>query len=212
MKFRKATLILSLVASSLATSCTARYQEMLRDRDAQIRELNGDVARLRGENDELQRRLAERPKPIESTAQRPNSLIDELQGDVGSDAEVSYRRGRINIGVNDSVTFDSGSTALKSTSHQVLRNVASVLRGRFSGKRFYVEGHTDTDPIVRTKDKYRDNRHLSLERADAVARYLIQQGVPESAIVVVGYGQHDPVAPGNKAANRRVVIAVGEPL
>ncbi len=214
MKFRRSFLFLSLLAASMATSCTTRYQEMLRERDERIRELSGDVARLRGENDELQRRLTTRPEPVNATAQpaAPQSLLNELQNDIGSDADVSYRRGRISIGVEDSVTFDSGSTALKSSAHTVLRNVASVLRSKFSGRRFYVEGHTDTDPINKTKDKYRSNRHLSMERADAVARYLIQQGVPESAIVVVGYGQFDPRDPRSKARNRRVEIVVGDGL
>ncbi|MFN3241396.1 MAG: OmpA family protein [Planctomycetota bacterium] len=187
---------------------------MLRDRDDRIRALNGDIARLRGENEELQNRLSSRPAPVEAAAPRrePNSLLNELQNDLGTDADVSYRRGRISIGVNNRVTFDSGSVALKSSAHQVLRNVASALRSKFSGRRFFVEGHTDTDPISKTKDKYSSNRDLSAKRADAVARYLIQQGVPESAIVIVGYGQFDPLNRGNKASNRRVEIVVGDTL
>ena len=56
MLFRKTTLFLSAVALSFLTSCTTRYQDMLRERDQNIRELSGEVARLRGENEELQRR------------------------------------------------------------------------------------------------------------------------------------------------------------
>ncbi len=210
MSIRKSFLLISLVVSSLATSCTTRYQDMLRERDERIRELSGNVAQLRGENEELQRRAAA-PQPREASAKPESpSLIDDVQNDVGSDASVSYRRGRISIGVEDSVAFDSGSTVLKDGANRVLRNVASVLKSRFAGKRFYVEGHTDSDPISKTKDKFRDNRHLSTERADAVARYLIQQGVPESAVVVVGYGQHDPRDPKAKARNRRVEIVVGD--
>lgn len=213
MKFRKAFLIFSLVAASMATSCTTRYQEMLTDRDEQIRSLNGDLARLRGENDELQRRLSSAPRPAEATTTRePSSLINELQNDIGNDAVVGYRRGRISIGVNNRVTFDSGSTLLKKSSTQVLRNVASVLRSQFAGRRFYIEGHTDTDPITVTKDKYKSNRDLSMKRADAVAMALIKQGVPESSIVTVGYGEFDPINPGNKASNRRVEIVVGDML
>ncbi|MCA8974725.1 MAG: OmpA family protein, partial [Planctomycetes bacterium] len=119
---------------------------------------------------------------------------------------------RISIGVNNRVSFDSGSTALKSSAHQVLQNVSSVLRTKFAGRRFYIEGHTDTDPISKTKDRYRSNRHLSMERADAVAAFLIKQGVPEAAIVTVGYGQFDPLNPSSKASNRRVEIVVGEVL
>lgn len=214
MKFKKPILILMLAASTLATSCTARYQDMLRERDDRIRELSGDVARLRGENDELNRRLSTRPEPVEASTppRQPDSLLSELQKDIGDDAEVSYRKGRISIGVNNRVSFDSGSTALKRSAHKVLQNVSSVLRSKFSGRRFYIEGHTDTDPISKTKDRYRSNRHLSMERADAVAAFLIQQGVPEAAIVTVGYGQFDPLNPSDKSTNRRVEIVVGETL
>ncbi|MFT4841494.1 MAG: flagellar motor protein MotB [Planctomycetota bacterium] len=214
MKFRKVLLILSLVATSLATSCTTRYQDMLKDRDDQIRSLNGDLARMRGENDELQGRLTAAPRPTEATTTRPepSSLINDIQRDLGSDAVVSYRRGRISIGVNNRVTFSSGSTSLKNSSHQVLRGVAKVLKSQFSGRRFYVEGHTDTDPIRKTKDKYSSNRDLSMQRADSVAKYLISQGVPESAIVTVGFGQFDPLDRSKKAANRRVEIVVTDML
>lgn len=212
MLIRKTLLVLSLVAASLATSCTTRYQDMLRERDERIRELSGDVARLRGLNEELERRGVA-PQPVNAAAKAESpSLISELQTDIGDDAIVSYRRGRISIGVEDSVTFDSGSTALKSTSHKVLRNVAATLKGKFAGRRFYIEGHTDRDPIQKTKDRFSSNRHLSAMRADAVATYLIQQGVPESAIVVVGYGEHDPRDPKAKARNRRVEIVVGDPM
>ncbi|MCA8943996.1 MAG: OmpA family protein, partial [Planctomycetes bacterium] len=64
---------------------------------------------------------------------------------------------------------------------------------------------------------YRDNRHLSLERADAVARYLIEKcGVSDSKLAVIGFGQFDPRIDGNsdsaKQRNRRVEIVVGEKL
>lgn len=212
MLFRKSILVLSLVLSSMATSCTTRYQDMLRERDERIRELSGQVAHLRGENDELQRRGIATPQPTEAAAPKAESedLLNQVRRDVGNEAEVKYVRGRISIGVDDSVTFDSGSTALKDTSHRVLRKVANVLKDKFAGRRFYIEGHTDNDPIQKTKDKYRDNFHLSMERADSVRRYLVQQGVPESTIVVVGYGQYDPRDPKQKSRNRRVEIVVGD--
>ena len=214
MLFRKTTLFLSAVALSFLTSCTTRYQDMLRERDQNIRELSGEVARLRGENEELQRREATAVKEA-STPKRDESPneVNQLQKDVGDDAKVSYRGGRLSIGVNDSVTFDSGSTTLKDSSHRVLQNVSGVLKGKYAGRRFYIEGHTDTDPIVKTKDKYTSNRHLSAMRADSVARYLIEKGVPESSIVVVGFGQFDPVSSAkNKAQNRRVEIVIGDPV
>jgi hypothetical protein len=46
MLFRKSILVLSLVLSSMATSCTTRYQDMLRERDERIRERMTDAARI----------------------------------------------------------------------------------------------------------------------------------------------------------------------
>jgi flagellar motor protein MotB len=208
MVFRKTILFLFIAAVTSAAGCTTRYQDMLRERDERIRELSGDVARLRTENDELLRRDVA-PQPVPASSSR-DSEIDEVQDAVGRDASVYMRHGRISIGVEDSVTFDSGSTSLKPSAHKVLRNVAQVLSGKYGGRRFFIEGHTDTDPINKSKDRFRSNRHLSTERADAVAAYLIQQGVPEGSIVVVGYGQYDPRDPKSKAKNRRVEIVVGD--
>ena len=151
--------------------------------------------------------------PVEATVDTSgDDMISQLQDDLGSETNVRYSRGRLSIGVNNSVTFSSGSVELKSSSHRVLRNVADVLRSKFSGRRFFVEGHTDTDPIRKTKNRFSSNRDLAAERAEAVASYLIQQGVPESSIVIVGWGPFDPVKRGDKAANRRVEIVVGDNL
>jgi flagellar motor protein MotB len=209
----KSILLLSLVVASLATGCTTRYQDMLRERDQRIRELSTDVANLRGENEELTRRATAQPVNAAATAKpESSSLVNEVQNEVGDGASVAYSRGgRISIGVQDSVTFDSGSTVLKDSSHKVLRNVANVLKNRFANRRFYIEGHTDDDPIQKTRDKFSSNRHLGALRADAVARYLIEQGVPERQIVLVSYGQYDPKDAKAKARNRRVEIVVGDP-
>lgn len=217
MLFRKSILFLSVLTLLFSAGCTTRYQDMLRERDSRIRELNNDVARLRGDNEDLLRREAAAQNALrDASVQRPREdpsagELGETQRAVGDEAVVSYRRGRLSIGVNDSVTFDSGSTALKGSANTVLRNIAGLLKNQHAGKRFYIEGHTDADPINKTKDKYRSNRHLSVERADSVARYLISQGVSESSIAVVGYGQYDPVGSG-KARNRRVEVVIGDPI
>ncbi|MBM3972824.1 MAG: OmpA family protein [Planctomycetes bacterium] len=212
MFIRKSILFLSLILASLSTSCTTRYQDMLRERDERIRELSGDNARLRGENQDLQARAP--AAPVDASTQRPDnsSMLAEINKELGEGAEARYVRGRVSIGVENSVTFNSGSTKLLDGSHTVLRKVAGVLKGQFAGKRLYVEGHTDTDPISRTKDQFTSNRHLSALRADAVASFLIQQGVPASSIVIVGYGEYDPRDATTKAQNRRVEVVVGEQI
>lgn len=216
MLYRKTLLFLSALVLLLATGCTTRYQHMLHERDARIRELNSEVATLRGENDDLRRRemaaqAALRDASMSKPEPAPSTELSDAQRMVGDDATVSYRRGYLTIGVNDSVTFSSGSTELKGSANTVLRNIARVIKEQHPGRRIYVQGHTDTDPIVKTKGRFRSNRHLSVERADAVAASLIKQGVPESSIVVMGFGQFDPIGNG-KDKNRRVEVAIGEPI
>lgn len=217
MKFRS-ILALGTLLSALPFSggCTTRYQDLLRDRDAQIRELHGNVAQLKATNEDLERqaasaRDASKAQPADAKAQPNDASLGELRRELDG-TDVRYVRGRISIGIEDSVTFDSGSVALKDGSHKILQKVAGVLRSKYPDNRIYIEGHTDSDPIQKTKDKYRNNRHLSVERADAVAGYLTQHGVPEQRIVVVGFGQYDPRVQGasGKAKNRRVEIVVGE--
>lgn len=219
MSFRKSILVLSALAMSMFASCTTRYQDMLRERDQSIRDLNTEAARMRSEIEELQRREAAAlanasatPRREENTTQNPSEQ-NEIQNLLGPDAEFGYINNRLSIGIKDSVTFDSGSTALKDSSHRVLKNVASVLKSKFAGRKLYIEGHTDSDPINKTKDKYKDNHDLSYARAAAVSHYLVSQGISQAHVYVVACGPNDPVGSAkDKAANRRVQIVIGDKL
>ncbi|MEZ5963395.1 MAG: OmpA family protein [Planctomycetota bacterium] len=223
-------IVLLLVAPLLAmTSCTTTYQQMLHERDLKITQLENANAQLRAANRELERRekgardesqalrdkLASAPtSPAEATAQK-NTVLQEVQHEL-QDLDVGYRRGHVSIGIENEVTFSSGSIDLKSGAGSVLERVATVLKRRFPDRLIYVEGHTDSDPINKTKGKFRSNRHLSAERADVVAAYLVDKcGLPADHVVVVGFGPYDPKIDGgsgaSKAKNRRVEIVVGEP-
>lgn len=218
--FTKLALLGLLLA--VLPSCTARYQQMLMHKDMQIRDLQARIAELTAANADLEGRekdwrakeaaWKDKPQAQPATAQAPE--LDRLKEDL-PDVNVRYRNGRISIGIENTVTFAPGSTKLKRSAGETLRRVARVLTRDYSDHKIYVEGHTDTDPIRRTKNRYRSNRHLSMERADMVAGFLTSKcGIPEDRLVVVGYGASDPVAKGSsksaKAQNRRVEIVVGE--
>jgi chemotaxis protein MotB len=209
MKFRFAKMLVTIVALSVLGSCTSRYQDLLRDRDTEIRNLNGKLSALSAEKDDLERQLAGSRPPSAPAAENAGfepSKTEGLQEELGPDAVVDYRKGRLSIGVDDTVTFDSGSDRLKDSASRVLEKIVTVLRRDYGDCKIYVEGHTDSDPIVKTKGKYVDNRDLSAKRANAVARFLAEKGVPEENLVIVGYGQFDPRDTRSKARNRRVEI------
>lgn len=229
MKSKLVWSVVALLAALPLASCTAKYEDAIRDRDAQIREMKKREADLRTENADLLRREQQAREALdglqrdfdarlaEATAKKPagrqEGNLDDLRSQLGSDLDVRYSRGRISIGVPSTVSFDSGSAVLTAKGKETLSRVARVLKERFSGKRIYVEGHTDTDPIKETKDRFRSNRHLSAERADSVATWLTKTGgLPEPSVVIVGFGEYDPLlgAKSDKSRNRHVEIVIGD--
>jgi chemotaxis protein MotB len=199
-----------------STGCATRYQDLLRDRDAEIRDLQGKLANSRSENEDLRRQLNDSRVVQAAPASAGDGELATAQNAL-PELDIRRNRGRISIGIENTITFDSGSAALKASASSVLGRVADLLRREYPGRRIYVEGHTDTDPINKTRGQFRTNRHLSTERADAVATWLIEKGsLPVQQIAVVGYGPYDPRETGSgdqvKAKNRRVEIVVGEDI
>ncbi len=118
--------------------------------------------------------------------------------------------GDVGLRLSDEILFDSGSETLKPAGKTALDWVISnSLKG--SKGRIQVCGHTDSDPVVKTRAKYPGgNIQLSANRAMAVQDYLKKHGISEKRICITGYGPHKPLAPNNskenKSRNRRVEI------
>ncbi len=222
---RRLTLGAMLVALTVPfSSCAAKYEEMLRHRDETIRDLEARLSSTRSENQdlrkqnlaitsengELRRRKAPQNVVTASTQDPLAALQDKLRNEGAPVTVRKYRRG-ISIGIPSSVSFAAGKTSLTSQGQSVLRTVGRLVRKQYPGKRIFVEGHTDSDPIRKTKKLYRNNRHLSAMRAEAVAAFLSKDvGLAEKRLVIVGYGPFEPVSPGNKAENRRVEIVISD--
>jgi outer membrane protein OmpA-like peptidoglycan-associated protein len=82
------------------------------------------------------------------------------------------------------VYFDNNSAKVKSGHHDMLNQAAELLNQN-TGKIQYLVVHGHSDP--RGNDAY--NKRLSERRAQAVKKYLIDQGVNEHAILIDGYGE-----------------------
>ena len=128
------------------------------------------------------------------------------------DVKVDQNAGTITVTLPNSILFSSGKATLKNSTSSELNHIYSVLRERYNGKKVDVVGHTDTDPIRRTKNLWKDNWDLSAGRALTVLRYMVDKGVSPKNIRGVACGQSRPVASNASAAgkskNRRVEIVV----
>lgn len=107
------------------------------------------------------------------------------------------------------VEFAVDTALLTSSSTNILEQAARILK-KMPDKQVEVAGHTDDTGDARY------NKKLSLQRAEAVRRYLINEGVAPVRLISKGYGASDPRMPvvglsGEKlksarAANRRVEL------
>lgn len=101
----------------------------------------------------------------------------------------------------EAIKFDRASAALRSANYGVLDRHAEFA-SNCSDHRIAITGHTDNQGDVEW------NRELSRLRAQAVADYLQQRGVPEQQLLVVGAGAAEPVADNDTAwgrvRNRRI--------
>jgi chemotaxis protein MotB len=219
---RKAVVAISLaVLASAMTGCTnwkQRYSEL----DVEHQNLKGlyencvtsldssssEKAQLSQQLSQSQRQLEDMRKQM---TEKKVSAADATGFQVG-DVAVDEQAGTITVTLPNTILFASGQATLKSATSQELDHIYSVIRQRYSGRKIDVVGHTDTDPINKTKDKWQDNWDLSAGRSLNVLRYMIRKGMSPATIRAVACGESRPVAPNttaaNKARNRRVEIVV----
>ena len=131
----------------------------------------------------------------------------------GTGVSVKIKGGHISVVLPSSVLFNSGQTKLKKTARSSLAKVCSVLKKDFPNETIRIEGHTDSDPIKRTKQAYKSNWELSAVRATTVLHYLIDNcHLDPKKLYLAGFGKYQPVASNKdksgKKKNRRVEIVV----
>ena len=128
-----------------------------------------------------------------------------------SGAEVSRDGQTVRIRITSAGLFESGRATLKPSAISSLRRIASVIRRDYPEYLVGIEGHTDADPI--RKSKWKSNHELSVRRAMAVYDFMrTRGGIPSNQLFVAGYGPNMPVASNGsasgKARNRRVEFVV----
>jgi outer membrane protein OmpA-like peptidoglycan-associated protein len=107
---------------------------------------------------------------------------------------------------DDSVKFPTDQHALSPEAEQRLAELASRLKGENKNVYLEIQGYTDSTGTP----EY--NERLGEQRAEAVRRFLSEQGVALNRMATISYGQDKPVAPNEttegRAQNRRVAIVV----
>ena len=179
--------------------------------------MNQRIEELQRERDNLDSRynLSEQEKAelIEERDRLENARRSMEERLSGSGASVRIKEGKISVMLPSSILFNSGQTKLKKAAKNSLKKVCNVLKKDFPNATIRIEGHTDSDPLKRTKNVYKSNWELSALRASNVLHYLVDScRLDPKRLYIAGFGKHQPVASnkskGGKKKNRRVEIVI----
>ena len=114
----------------------------------------------------------------------------------------------LEISLDSEIAFDGQSAELTPEARALLKRTATWL-ATFDHP-ITIEGYTDNIPA--DGSRYGSNWQLSSARASAVAEFLSREGIDETRMSAVGYGENHPLAtnatPKGRATNRRVVLVV----
>ena len=108
-------------------------------------------------------------------------------------SEVLFAPGQADIGPTGQNQLSQLAVALADIAVKIPDDINWVLQ---------VDGHTDNLPV--RAGRYTDNWDLSTERALSVVRFLVTQGVPAQRLAAAGYGEFQPLASSDTAADRRL--------
>jgi flagellar motor protein MotB len=226
-----------LALALLATGCVSqsRYDKLVTEYNSEMqarRQLEDEISRHQGHMSDLNTQLASKDEAysqLATTAQADRARIAELEGALsaaqksfpvensGDGVEVFQTNEGFAYRIADSLLFASGSTDIREAGKKALLTIAREINEK-GYKTVRIDGHTDSDPVVRTIDKYpRGNHELAAERALSVYSTLTKEGkVPEAACLLVSFGPNKPVdtagkSDAAKSKNRRVEIHIAVP-
>jgi outer membrane protein OmpA-like peptidoglycan-associated protein len=104
-----------------------------------------------------------------------------------------------------SLNFDVNKAVLKPEHYRLVAQVKQAL-DMFPNQKVVISGHTDFTGSSEF------NKKLSLERAEAVRKYLESLGVEDTRLRAVGAGESNPIAPNNtpegRKLNRRIEVTI----
>lgn len=155
---------------------------------------------------ELQRIIAQKDAQAEALKQK---LSVALTGFENQGLTITKKNGKVYVSLEEKLLFPSGSTEVDPRGKAALQKLASVLEQN-RDINIIIEGHTDDVP-VKPGSRYADNWDLSVQRATAIIRILLEgTTIDPKRLTAAGHGEFYPVDPAKtpeaRQKNRRTEI------
>ena len=155
---------------------------------------------------QAQQQAAEAQEKADEYRKEREAELDRLQQALGQIAET--RRTAMGLVMtlgSKSIRFAFDKSTLRPEDKEVLSRIAGIL-STLKGYQISVYGYTDD---IGTKEY---NQKLSERRARSVYDYLVSNGLNPKIMTTKGFGEADPLVPGDsekaRAINRRVEIGL----
>ena len=123
--------------------------------------------------------------------------------------EIELMKNGLNLRLDESVMFDSGSATLKPSGIKAINALVNELKS--VPYQVVVTGNTDNVPIgPKVAERFPSNWALAAARAAAVVKLMEADGIPKRQLVAVSFGDTRPIAtndtPEGRAENRRIEV------
>jgi chemotaxis protein MotB len=190
--------------SSLGNRLNAALARELQLKRREAERRAEEIARLEAENRSLEARRSEFFGRIREAIGDREGV--EVVGDrFVFQSEVLFGPGSAELGADGRAALDEFAGLFREVRDALPDEIPWILR---------VDGHTDSTPLS-GQGRYKSNWELSQARALSVVRYLVdEQGFPPERLAATGFGEYQPVAPGDtpegRARNRRIELKLTE--
>ena len=173
-----------------------------------IRDQASEITQLKGQNDKLSQEL----QLDDEEKVRLRNELEKLAKAIGEGAIVRDTIEGPVIQLQEKVLFDSGLAEIKKSGEEALLKIAAYLKERQTAL-LRIDGHTDSDPIIKTKHLWDSNHHLSAARALSVFHFLTKrEKISSDMIHISGFGSNRSIASNDtkegKKTNRRVEFLI----
>jgi chemotaxis protein MotB len=171
------------------------------------------LEQLKRELDQKNTRLLELQKIIDQKDAQAEALKQKLSsaltGFENQGLTITKKNGKVYVSLDEQLLFPSGSTDVDPRGKSALKKLAGVLEQN-RDINIMIEGHTDDVPII-PGSKFKDNWDLSVSRATAIIRILLDgSSIDPKRLTAAGRGEYFPVdtrkTPDARQKNRRTEI------
>ncbi len=189
-------------------------QADLQIREDELRNLEKSLEIRKRDLEEMQfeaRKRNERLEDLESALRQKDALMTELKSKVSSallgfendGLTVTQKNGMVYVSMEEKLLFKTGSFTVDPRGAEAIRNIAQVLE-RNPEIHVMIEGHTDNVSYRSSGGPIQDNWDLSVKRATAIVRILLNSAsIEPGRVTASGRGEYFPVDPSNSPEARR---------